>query len=428
LNSINTSRARALFALVTLVAAGAVGVTSCGSTENSQTGEGPCAALAGQCGKTCTVDDGCPTGLFCEAGKCNAECTASTGGCPANATCNERGRCAVKVDTGEGGGIVSPAGGSESGTPSTGSGQGCPDVNVTFAPQTPTVVVLVDQSGTMAQGFPNTNSPARWNVVYDVLMNPTNGVVKTLQDKVRFGLVLYSYTSGPTCPQLVQVTPPALNAFTAIDAAYKPAVPKLHTPTGESITAITPELSAFSEPGPKLILLATDGIPDRCNNPDGMDAISQKMATDAVQAAFKLGIETVIVAVGDEVNKPHQQDMANAGKGLAVPAPAQCTPETCATTYEPASKQAMIDAFLGIINGKRTCAFKLSGQVEAGKECSGNVVVNGKPVTCNDPNGWHLNNPTEIEFSGTTCDAILADPSVTIAATFPCDVITPPPK
>jgi hypothetical protein len=431
LKTINTLRVRTLLAFCTFAVASAVSAASCGGSS----GTDACASLQGKCGTACTDDASCASGLYCSAGKCTADCTASGTECSGNATCDAHGRCvagssSTSTSSGGGGDIgLDPVGStSTSGTQSTGS-SGCPDVSVTFTPETPTVMLLIDQSSSMTAGFPNDGDPSRWDVVYNTLMDPTNGVVKTLQDKVRFGLTLYTWSGQGTCPGLTQVKTPALNAYDAINSVWAPADPVNNTPTGDSINAITPQLVAFSAPGPKLILLATDGDPDDCSNPDsnGTDP-PRKLATDAVQAAYKQGIETVVVAVGNEVTKAHQQDMANAGKGLPVPAPTTCTEATCAVTYTPTTQQAMIDAFLGIINGKRSCIFELSGQVEAGKECSGTVLLNGMPVTCNDANGWKLTTPTEIEFVGTACQSILSAASASVSATFPCGVITPPPK
>jgi hypothetical protein len=262
-------------------------------------------------------------------------------------------------------------------------------------------------------------------------MDPAGGVVKSLESTVRFGMALYTFGGGPTCPELVEVNPPALNNHAALDGVYSQQGPASNTPTGDSITAVTPQMVAFAEPGPKLIILATDGDPDRCENPDGHDQTSKNEATAAAQAAYAQGIEMVIIAVGDEVSNIHQQDMANAGKGLPVPANNPCDqaadPANCAKTYEPATKQEMIDAFNEIILGQRTCVFSLDGQVVAGKECEGTVVVNGQAVPCNDPDGWQLNSPSEIEFVGATCDTIMNDPNVVVEASFPCDAIIPDP-
>ena len=190
------------------------------------------------------------------------------------------------------------------------------------------------------------------------------------------------------------MTPPALNNHAAIDAVFSMEGPSSNTPTGDSVSAVTPGLVAFQEPGPKVIVLATDGDPDRCEDPDGHDQTAKDEATAAVQAAYGQGIETVVIAVGNDLSEIHQQDMGNAGRGLAVPAPVGCNPATdanCAKTYKPATKDAMIAAFNEIIFGQRTCVFTLNGSVIAGKECAGTVLVNGSEVPCNDPNGWKLN-------------------------------------
>jgi hypothetical protein len=424
LKSKNTSRARALFALVTFAAASAVSVMSCGTSG----GDAACAtaALEGKCDKPCTTDTNCGAGLYCNAGQCRADCT-TTVGCETGQTCNAQGRCAVG-SSGEGGGMINPTTTGTGSTPSSGSSS-CVDIKAEFTRQTPTVVLLVDRSGSMTQIF---DGQQRWDVVEQVLMDPTVGAVKSLQDQVRFGLVFYTGTTGGTCPQLTQVMPPALNAYDKINAVYGPASPGSNTPTGESINAIVPTLLAVTEPGPKLILLATDGDPDSCADPDANDPVAtKKLSTDAVTAAFKQNIETVIISVGADVAKQHQQDMANAGKGLPLIPQAQCTSTTCATAFAPANKQALIDAFKTIINGKRTCIFALNGKVNVDKQCEGSVLLNGAPSKCMDPNGWRLNNPSEIEFVGDACKAILANPDTAVSATFPCkgDVFIPdPPK
>lgn len=411
------------------IAAGAL-MWSCSDDGTTGTDtDGPCNTIyKGQCGKSCDSDAECAQGLHCSAdGICFAECSPDGDECGAGNHCDADGRCQSGA-----GGAGGSGGSLFGGNVNTGGDMGggntggsCGEVVVDFEPQTPTVVLLIDQSGSMTADF---NGQDRWDVVYDVLMDPVDGVVAQLQAQVRFGLALYTYQSGPVCPQLIEVTPPALNNHMTIDMVYAPENPLSNTPTGDSLAAITPGLAAFAEEGPKLIMLATDGDPDRCEDPDGHDQISKDEATDAAQAAYALGIETVIIAVGDQVSQTHQQDMANAGKGLPIPAPDPCNdPALCAPTFEPTTKQEMIDTFLDIINGQRTCVFQLDGEVIPGKECDGDVRVNNMPLPCNDPNGWQLNSPTEIEFVGTACDTILNDPNVTIDASFPCDAVVPGP-
>jgi hypothetical protein len=419
----DSSHAGARYTLTFLAAATAALVWSCGDDTSGNT---PCdTVFEGQCGSPCSVGADCPSGMHCGVDGCFAECTQGGSECGSGIACTADGRCGGGASgNGGNGGSVLTGGGGPGGS---GSGGACGEIEVTFEPQTPTVAILIDQSGSMNEDF---QGQQRWDVVYDALMDPTDGVVKQLESQVRFGLVLYTGTAG-TCPALVEQMPPALDNYLAIDAVYAPEGPLGETPTGDSILAITPALAAFAEPGPKLIILATDGDPDRCSDPNGHDQVSKDLATDAVEAAYAQEIETVIIAVGNQVSQIHQQDMANAGKGLPVPAANPCSdPMVCAPTYEPTTKQAMIDAFLDIINGKRTCVFTLDGSVIPGKECDGDVFVNGIKLPCNDPNGWQLNSPTEIEFLGDACDAIENDPNVEITASWPCEAVSnpPPPK
>ena len=147
-------------------------------------------------------------------------------------------------------------------------GDGCVNLNVGFEGRTPTVMLLVDQSGSMDEKFPAGSQTTRWSVLYNALMDPTTGAVKTMEASVRMGLSLYSSnggSAGGTCPQLTPV-PIALNNYNAIDAVYKPAVPAHDTPTGPSIDAVVKVLAG--EPDPKYILLVTDGLPDTCADPN----------------------------------------------------------------------------------------------------------------------------------------------------------------
>ncbi len=378
---------------------------SCGETNSSVLTA--CEVYAGECGQPCAKDTECAEGLFCdEQGTCFAECSPGGGQCGDDQVCNAEGRCVS-------GFLTSGAGGSNS----------CGNVEVSFAPQTPSVVLLVDQSGSMNENF---DGSARWDVVYDALMDPNGGVVQSLEGVVRFGLVLYTNDEDSgTCPDLIEVMPPALNNFAAIDAIYAQEQPEADTPTGESLQPVADALAAFSEPGPQVIILATDGEPDTCAVPDPQNG--QPEAIAAAQYAFGLGIQTVIIAVGNQVSQTHQQDMANAGKGLPVPAPDPCNdPVLCAPTFEPATKQDMIDTFLDIVNGVRTCVFTLDGSVVDGRECDGVVTINGVSIPCNDPNGFRLNGPSVIEFLGDACDEIMNGDDPQIAASFPCDAIEGP--
>ncbi|MDI1480077.1 vWA domain-containing protein [Polyangium sp. y55x31] len=386
--------------------------SSCGSTSN---GAAPCDSVyAGKCGGTCGNDFACADGLYCGiSGTCTADCAPGAAGCPTGQTCNVKGRCIPAGEGGSGG-----MGGIDFVTSSDGTGTGadaCADVNVNFEKQIPTVMLLIDQSGSMTASFGNGD---RWNVLYDTLMDPDTGIVKKLEKDVRFGLALYTSNggnAGGTCPMLAKV-PLALNNHAAIDAVYAPQNPEGDTPTGESITAVTTDLVAYQEPGPKIIVLATDGEPDTCAEPNPQNGQDESIA--AAQAAFGKDVRTFVISVGAEVSLGHLQDLANAGAGLPVGGAEK------ATYYQALDPQTLIDAFDKIINGVRSCVLKLNGIVDETAAAEGEVYLDGKALPYNDMNGWRLNGPDEIELLGTSCDTIKqGDHSISVQ--FPCGIVVP---
>lgn len=349
----------------------------------------------------------------------NAQCASDGAPCAAGQVCNSDGLCGPAGTGGSGG--SSSAGvefvGSSS---STGTGgdlpDSCADVTVTFDKQIPTVVLLIDQSGSMTESF---GGGTRWNVLYDTLMDPGTGLVKALESDVRFGLALYTSedgNAGGTCPMLTEV-PITLGNYDAIDAVYSLAHPKGDTPTGESIDAVAAKLDAVSEPGPKVIVLATDGEPDTCAVPNPQHGQSESIA--AAQAAFAKDIRTFIISVGSDVGVQHLQDVANAGVGLPVGGPDK------APYYVGLNQQALIDAFTNIIQGVRTCVFTLNGKVDPTMASQGKVTIDGQSISYGGSDGWKLNSPTEIEIVGASCDLVQTGEH-TIAITFPCGSVELP--
>lgn len=378
-------------------------------------GEGSaCDAFGEACGKPCEDNLACVDGMYCASdGTCTADCVKSDDTCPSGQVCGPRGKCVPGGSNqgGAGGSTSAFMGGSDLGG-NTNQGGGCASVEVTFEPQIPTVLLLIDQSGSMTAAF---DTGTRWGVLYSVLMDPVTGLVATLQNQVRFGLALYTGTTQ-MCPALTQVSI-ALGNYAAIDAAYAPQAPLSETPTGDSIMAVLPALVAVPDPGPKVIVLATDGEPDTCEVPNPQNGQAEAIA--AAQAAYAMGVSTYIISVGDQVSAQHQQDMANAGTGKPLDGSMGNSP------YFPANDQAaLITAFDTIINGVRSCILDISGTVDPAKAGQGHVYVDGVEIGFNDPNGWQLNSPTQIELLGTACEQI-QNGDHTVTGNFPCDAVIP---
>jgi hypothetical protein len=287
----------------------------------------------------------------------------------------------------------------------------CAEVNVTFAQQLPTVVLLIDQSGSMDQQF---DGMQRLDAVYEALMNLETGVVNALADDVRFGLSLYtSYNGGPTCPVLTEVEPEVGN-HAAIDAVLADAEPEDDTPTGEAILATAETLAAMDAPGDKLILLATDGEPDTCEVPDPQHG--QEEAVLSAEAAHAMGVDVVVLAVGNELSMAHQQEMADAGAGVEG-----------APVYRPATRAELVDDFETIIHGVRSCVLDLNGEVDEQYAHEGTVTLNGIELPYGDPDGWKLTSPSQIELVGAACQELMEGDD-TVEGSFPCHAFLQPPR
>ncbi|MBT8494742.1 MAG: VWA domain-containing protein [Deltaproteobacteria bacterium] len=285
---------------------------------------------------------------------------------------------------------------------------GCPSLRSEVEAQVATIMLLVDRSGTMNRDFAGTD---RWDAIYDTLMDSQDGLVKRLENQVQFGLTLYTGSDDiPTCPILNQVAP-SMGNFQAINSEFSSQSPLEDTPTGESLDAISAYLAALPDTGPKAIVVATDGEPDTCADPDpdGQPA-ALNMAVEAASRAHGLGIETFIISVGDEVSDSHLQAMANAGQGLAPSGPQD------ATFYRALSPVQLEDAFDGIVAGVRGCSFELDEPADDAS--TGSVTLDGSPLALGSE--WQLKDPSTIELLGSACDQVLDGGEHTVQAVFDC--------
>lgn len=383
---------------------------ACGTDDGSHVS--PCKEQL-VCGAACDVTKPCGAGQHCGTdGACTAECIKGDSRCGSGQTCSDSGTCIT--------GPVISIGGSSSGggSSNTGGDTGtCASADVDLGHQLPTVLLLVDQSASMNEMFGTSD---RWQTLRTALMDPAMGIVKTLEGQVRFGLTLFSGMNGAApCPTLTTVAP-MLNNFTPIDMAYPVPTSAIidDTPTGESITAAAKILQAVTDPGPKVIVLATDGEPDTCAVPDPQTPEAKEMAIKAAQDAFGMGVFTFYISVGNEVSEDHAREMANVGQGYP-------RGDMTKRFYRANDQKELGDAFATIVNGVRSCSFALNGTVKDGSEAEGMVSLDGVTLKLGDPDGWRLSSPSTIEFQGKACDTVKDKNDHKVNAKFPCGTIVP---
>ena len=387
-------------------------LVACGSRDPEVMAESPCSrGELDACGFACSAEEQCPSGLFCEKGACQAECSAGTveQDCGDGKLCTSDGHCeddpdGVGLDGGE---PISQADGGVTQTDAE-PGNVCGSVTLESSPVIPNVILIIDQSSSMDEKF---GSSTRWQSLRDSLL-ADNGLIKELQSTVRFGATFYSAKSGEaTCPMLTEVQL-ALGNYETIKAQYPPKT-IAETPTGDAIDAVLAKLpkdkplDPTSPVGPTIFILATDGEPDRCEelNPQR----GQQEAIDAVKRAYAQDIRTYVIAVANEVGQMHLNQLANAGVGN--------TTMTQAPSYRANDDKGLRDALRAIVAGEVKCDVPLKGTV-TGNACDGVIRVGGKDVPCNDPNGFELPSGSVIRLKGTACDAIKK--GQTLTARFPC--------
>ena len=288
----------------------------------------------------------------------------------------------------------------------------CAITRVSTTRVVPTVVVVVDQSGSMTERFGGSD---RWNALRDALLDET-GLLREFEDRVRFGISLYTgLGAGRTCPQLDEIAPAMAN-FDEIRAMYEAAEPRSETPTGDALDAILDGLLAIPDPDPDptIFILATDGEPDTCELPNPQNGQAEALA--AVSRAYRSGIRTYLISVGRDISEEHMQDVANAGVGS--------TPGGADAPYWVAGDdRGLRDALRTIIAGEVSCTLELAGRIDPEQACEGSIVeMTGRgELECGTD--WRAVDETHIEILGAACQEFLESRGATIDAQFPCEVI-----
>lgn len=334
-------------------------------------------------------------------------CSGDDAGGPANGGENPFSN-ANQAGTGSGSG-VDPDG--------NGSGNGCADGLARTSRVTPRVILVVDGSCSMSTEYPangqsatqcDNNPNSRWSALRNALLDGQNGVVTRLEDVIEFGLVVYG--TQRECPITGNPLDPALNNYQAIEQAFSQTPPGMFTPTGAALDWVYDNMiegqQLDSDAGPEIVILATDGEPNSCDDPQ----TNYQPSVDALMKGQSLGVTTYVISLANAAGEfhDHLQQLATLGGG--------------ATLYEPSTPEQLAADLGQLIGGTVGCDVALNGVITPGMECEGSVLLNGNALECNGNDGWVLIDSRHIRLQGEACARLMSTSSGLLEANFPCGV------
>lgn len=311
-----------------------------------------------------------------------------------------------------------------------GPGEGVCRVQATPAARTgakPTVWLVVDGSGSMVTPLAE-GEPSRWSALHESLLGD-DGIVKGMQDRVQFGLMIFDGPSpgggtqplpdggvamfdvppAETCPRVFSAEP-ALNNASAIEMLFTAMPLGGSTPTDRVLQTLVERYQQSPPEGMISVVLATDGEPnDFCSTVDFFAApIDVRPAVvGAVETLLSQGITTYALSLAgsDQNLAQHLADVAAAGG----------TGTTPFSTNDVAGLNASLRTIVGDDTG---CDVVLGRPVDLAHACDGTVSLRGKTLPCDGPDGYHLRNALTLRLDGEACEAYQGDAELTVE--YPC--------
>ncbi len=340
------------------------------------------------CGDVCDpgAANSCMPGFHCDSrGTCDLQCTQGGTECGGGYSCTTDGRCVPEDEN-----------------PMNGPDANCPAVNFTPMPTTPSIGLVLDQSGSM---FPPQST--RYAQMREALVGAT-GVVSQLESKAYFGSMLYTCGGDGTGPLALTSVDRGLNNANAIRTSIDSKTGGGNTPTHAAIDAMVASFAQNAPPAgsPPVIVLATDGLPNTCSNTGGG---GQTAVVQSARASYMAGIPVYVLSIN--LMSQHFQDVANAGQGHQSGQPN-------IPYYLANNAQELQAAFDTIIKGVISCDLSLTSSIDPAQAMNGTVVVNGQTLTYGTD--WILVNGNVIRIQGAACTALKTATNPTVAATFPC--------
>jgi hypothetical protein len=161
------------------------------------------------------------------------------------------------------------------------------------------LLFVVDSSGSMAEEVQGT-AYSRWEVLRDLL---ASAVFPGLPDTARVGFFTFPNRrsdADPCFESLVSAPIAPLGAAQRadLDSALDAVVPEGGTPTHDAYLFALTTLDAFTDAGPKAIVLITDGLPNHskgCMRSDPLMPVDPQPLLEEISGASARGIRTFVI-------------------------------------------------------------------------------------------------------------------------------------
>jgi hypothetical protein len=183
------------------------------------------------------------------------------------------------------------------------------------------------------------------------------------------------------------------------------------TPTGEAVLEALDWLDQDDTPGPRYLVLITDGEPDTCIVPDPQNG--QEEALAAAGEAHERGIEMYVVGVSSDVGESHLQQMANVAQGVRANAQWGRDDEAIEPIVASDQDDVLARQIQGALGDVRTCTIALDEDVDP--EGTFVVTLDGQAV----PASEYMIADGQLVLSGNACAQVLDD-ARTLEIEVPC--------
>jgi hypothetical protein len=294
----------------------------------------------------------------------------------------------------------------------------------------PDILILLDVSQSMnatAVAGMTCTAACGTNSKWSQMAQAIQGVVAATDTTVNWGLKFFADGDGvcgvgPGVAVEIGAGKSAdiIAAVTGRTATNGNVVMGSSTPTRAGVAAAATYLGGLTDPNPKFILLATDGVPT-CNpdTPNNFMSGDADGAVTAIDTAKTAGFPTFVVGVATSTD-------ANADMTLSRAAVAGGHPRPVAPSYYPVTSTADLVTALGDIIGiAATCIFQVGPAPNTFSSVDHiDVYGDGTKIDrdATRANGWDYTDASHnvIEVFGPKCDEIKTATIENVTVTFQC--------